>query len=399
MKSKNLIFLIALGLTVGCGPANRFNFKSPIPVKQEKADRAFPEKPVDLKASLASVVRTGDLSQILSIREVIPLETNDDGIIGEVWDLLLLDNTWFVTDKRLNQVLQFSREGRFLRRIGRKGQGPGEYEMPWYLTEWDGRLVVADVGKGAMHIYETDGKFVKSMSTWAVGINIQGPLFFHANRLFLSDFGAPAPSTPSHVVFDAAGRKPKILYGFGERFALAERLAKTGVPRMPMTAFTRVGDTVWTASPYDCSPKVYDLEGRYLAGLPAGVDGVTYDDFEGVNTNDEFRKVIQKPFSHRIIHLSPLVMVHYWASPSRMSLFDTHGNLLRKHLEVPFAMRFTRKAAGDVMVSPITLAYFDKDELPKRLSESEYRAALDAGLKPGQHNGDNPYLFLYGLAD
>lgn len=63
-------------------------------------------------------------------------------------------------------VRQFDASGKFLRNIGRKGDGPGEWQYPFALAQMpDGRVILRDDQAGKpLTLYKPDGKFD---TTWA----------------------------------------------------------------------------------------------------------------------------------------------------------------------------------------------------------------------------------------
>ena len=57
----------------------------------------------------------------------------------------------------------FSNDGTFVRRIGRRGQGPGELLNPLYFdTDADGNLYVYEMGNSRISIFYKEGKFISS---------------------------------------------------------------------------------------------------------------------------------------------------------------------------------------------------------------------------------------------
>ena len=69
-----------------------------------------------------------NLSSYLDSVEIIPLETRKDILLGRINKIQEIDNRLFVLDKSISRsVLVFDRKGTFLFRVGKLGQGPGEY--------------------------------------------------------------------------------------------------------------------------------------------------------------------------------------------------------------------------------------------------------------------------------
>ncbi|HEU0055360.1 MAG TPA: 6-bladed beta-propeller [Longimicrobium sp.] len=82
----------------------------------------------------------------------------------------------YVLDRGNARVLVFDRTGRFVRQVGKRGGGPGEFTSPARLSVTrDGSLVVADQGRRAFSIFDAQGRFTRSVPYDAeFGISGQG---------------------------------------------------------------------------------------------------------------------------------------------------------------------------------------------------------------------------------
>jgi hypothetical protein len=122
--------------------------------------------PDETKVYMVSLENTFDkthsvqLSTIGSEIEYIPLETNRKSVLSKITKIALSEPYLFVTDKE--RLHQFNREGRFIRQIGSKGRGPGEYQG---LFIWDicvndslNQLIALSIHT---HIFDFDGNFIK----------------------------------------------------------------------------------------------------------------------------------------------------------------------------------------------------------------------------------------------
>ena len=102
-----------------------------------------------------------NLSSILSVKRVIPLETQDSSLIGgNIWKIFAYKNHIYVSFNR-NTLLQFDRQGKFVRQIGSVGGGPGEYATlrDFDVTE-EGVYILSH--KGILH-YDCDGRFLHAI--------------------------------------------------------------------------------------------------------------------------------------------------------------------------------------------------------------------------------------------
>ncbi len=63
------------------------------------------------------------------------------------------------------QLRMYDSHGRFVRDIGRVGQGPGEYTRPTSIAAMpDGRLLLTDLSQGRMTVYSAEGDFEEAWS-------------------------------------------------------------------------------------------------------------------------------------------------------------------------------------------------------------------------------------------
>lgn len=108
---------------------------------------------------------TISLSQIASNVDYIQLETKDDCLLwGGVKRYLFTDDFIFISNK--DHILKFSREGKFIRKIGAPGRGPGEIDLIVNMSILpDKKLIIVQTNVGRKLLYFTfDGDFVKTIT-------------------------------------------------------------------------------------------------------------------------------------------------------------------------------------------------------------------------------------------
>ena len=104
----------------------------------------------------------GAAAQVFSVGRAEGAEHEMFGIVGGV----AFDGAenLYVLDRQLARVMVYDRTGRFLRQIGRKGEGPGELIVPTQLAiGGDGTVVVADLGRDAYSLFRADGTFIRNV--------------------------------------------------------------------------------------------------------------------------------------------------------------------------------------------------------------------------------------------
>jgi hypothetical protein len=161
-----------------------------------KVLRDYPVPQDALKLDLFfSFPREEDLAAEAGLWGARYIETDEDG------DL-------FVSDSRAGHILVFDRSGHFIRGIGEKGQGPGEFNSQRGMALDGERLIVNDTGNRRFQILSKNGEFInsfivnKTYREMAAGHN--GLIYAAPVRLQQSD--------PLVDVFDHDGKR---LFSFG----------------------------------------------------------------------------------------------------------------------------------------------------------------------------------------
>jgi hypothetical protein len=113
----------------------------------------------------------GQFSKVFTLQKEIILETN--GLeIGMLYDLAAdAYNNLIFLDSKTRQVLLFDQNGKYIKKIGSIGQGPGEYQAPSALhVDRKGRIYISDHNTRRINIYDPSGKygssFIASSQHW-----------------------------------------------------------------------------------------------------------------------------------------------------------------------------------------------------------------------------------------
>jgi hypothetical protein len=83
----------------------------------------------------------------------------EEYMLGEIADIALArDGSIYVFDRQVPAIRHYDTQGKFLRTIGRRGQGPGEYHSASGLAALrDGRLLLWDTGNWRINVYAANG--------------------------------------------------------------------------------------------------------------------------------------------------------------------------------------------------------------------------------------------------
>ena len=97
----------------------------------------------------------------------IPLQTSQNSLIGEISKLYITNEYIIVVDQKYNNLLQFNKNGQFIRKIGAKGQGPNEYIMfNDVVFDYDTQKIYAyERYSKTMHVYNLNGELVETINS------------------------------------------------------------------------------------------------------------------------------------------------------------------------------------------------------------------------------------------
>jgi len=127
----------------------------------------------------------------------IILESHDDALIGEVKRLIVSESYIFILDAKQGKgVFVFDKEGAFVRKIGRIGEGPGEYLNPsdFTINPDSGFVYILDKELQKINTFRiSDGDFLSSVKMQNDSVKsfyiqyYEGKLYSDANHV--SDTG------------------------------------------------------------------------------------------------------------------------------------------------------------------------------------------------------------------
>lgn len=105
-----------------------------------------------------------DLSEVLDDSiEIIPLETYDECLIADVKRVEFYKDKIYVLDETNNGILVFDSRGKYQKRIGKQGNGPGEYAKLWNFTFKGDSILVKEMGGQKYIIYDLNSDFYREV--------------------------------------------------------------------------------------------------------------------------------------------------------------------------------------------------------------------------------------------
>ena len=145
----------------------------------------------------------------------IPLQTDSNCIIGDIEKLIKSGNYFFILDSE-NILYMFLNDGKFIRKIGKKGNGPNEYS---YISDFCiddvNKRIYVDINK-AIAIFDFNGTFIKKIDNHGAD-----QILFYNNKIVLSMPDRPVETQEKDAILitESSGRivkffkTPLVRYG------------------------------------------------------------------------------------------------------------------------------------------------------------------------------------------
>jgi len=120
--------------------------------------------PADLKSekSLAEIYKSGTVRIVQEMRideSSMPKDTYFEGYLRVACDD---KGCVYVCDYKANNIKKFDSLGKYVKTIGRQGQGPGEFATPYEIAVTADRLFVWELGNRRLSVLTKDGEFIKA---------------------------------------------------------------------------------------------------------------------------------------------------------------------------------------------------------------------------------------------
>jgi hypothetical protein len=105
--------------------------------------------------------------EVVAFKEDLSIESDEENqtyLFNELAHITVdRQNRIYALDRAESHVLVFDAEGRYLRTIGQKGQGPGELNVPTFIYITNNELMVLQIER--ISLFSLDGEFLRSVST------------------------------------------------------------------------------------------------------------------------------------------------------------------------------------------------------------------------------------------
>lgn len=156
MKRSNFILVIFILIFSGCSSSQREMESSAykLDVELEGADNL-------------------DFNEYFSSVRYVPLETTKDVLIGEITKMYMTNKNIIIFDQKSMSIFLFDIDGKFVRKIGEKGEGPDEYLYinDIQFDEKRMRILAHERLKNKIYTYDLLGNLVNKSSKSSLMFN------------------------------------------------------------------------------------------------------------------------------------------------------------------------------------------------------------------------------------
>ncbi len=113
-----------------------------------------------LIAAVSPIGEKGDLKRLAARDVKMDFRTDVEAAFGRPSSIAHDAGAIYVVDAEGHEIRTYSKAGVFLGALGKKGQGPGEFDTPADLDARDGRLFVADKFNDRVQVLDRTGKYL-----------------------------------------------------------------------------------------------------------------------------------------------------------------------------------------------------------------------------------------------
>lgn len=179
-----------------------------IPVMQKKI--VGNEHRIDVYSATQNKADVLNVSQIAEDIEFVPLETTDECLLGDnIMNIVATSKDIIIFD--YEACYRFDRKGKFKNKIGTKGNGPGEYVKPMYITvdtlnNW---VYMGDYIIKRFVKYDFEGKHLADIKVDGVGM--ENWIYKSGHILMESDYYQFAPKGQRYSLTMYSEKENKII--------------------------------------------------------------------------------------------------------------------------------------------------------------------------------------------
>ena len=192
----------------------------------------------------------------------IPLETTDDCLLDGIRDVIIEDTLLIVLSDDRDAVYFFNRQGKYLRKIARRGNGPGEYSFIVQMHYNKDRKSLSLVGPKVME-FDLYGNLKNEFD---LGYYAMNSVYQEENGNYILSRLGRTDLSECVIQVDSTGKKIQTLYtrnpNYKIRSSLGQELLKVGneihfiTPQIENKIYKWDQDSLQLAYDFDIRPEI-----------------------------------------------------------------------------------------------------------------------------------------------
>ncbi len=169
----------------------------------------------------------------------------------------------YVLDSGNHRLLKFDREGDFIWKRGRKGQGPGEFQYPFRVAVSPSKEI-AVIDSGLIHFFSSEGDYQRSIK---FGRSLQNLQFMPDGRLFTNIFVRGQPG----IAAEYYSNEGEFLGKFPDEYRYGPKMSPSLGASIGGGFFQLIGKKIYLSLPDQYEIREYDLEGKLLRKIKRNI--------------------------------------------------------------------------------------------------------------------------------
>lgn len=215
---------------------------------------------------------------------------NKEAMFQNIVSLVIDDaGNIYILDKKAANIKIFNKDGNFLKIIGRRGEGPGEFVAPENgALSPNNELYIYDWRRSIIQVIDTDGKYIKQMPVQTPWFD--GPKFLSDGKLVAS-LGVVGENIKFNLTKFNTNMEPILTYA---------SIPMLKPPKVNIFVFIFNADLKWDVGPGSeiiwgaiTTPEyelfIHDKDGKYIKKITKQYSPVKL-------TNKEYKKLMKKWF-------------------------------------------------------------------------------------------------------
>lgn len=358
-----------------------------------------------------NVLKTAKYDTFLTNLKFVKLETAHNCLIGgEIRNVKIDNDLIFILDNNTNLFI-FESNGKFLRKIGQRGNGPGEIMRisNFFLNKELKEIGLFDISKNTILIFDYEGNFIKNIK-FNQRLNVK-EIEFISNDELLVEF----LNTKHNDASDSENRYNYGIVNLANK-SIKERfipfLVRLNIPVVNRKLMRVANEQAFMTTLFSSTLYKYDSNLNKLEKLfeliPNNdlktISSSTFDDKQ----SEDFMDIVQYTYKNnysqginQIILTSNYLYLNYWAEKGKLQniVFNLET---QKNFEFNLDNKLLTELDNDIF----DFSTFNSNSTVIKILQSGYLISNKEKYKPIKglyksieelNEEDNPILLLYGL--